>query len=210
MKTTVLYRPVGPVELELVVRTGSKRFPPRLPEQPIFYPVTNVEYARQIARDWNHKRDGGGYVLRFAVDSAFLERYPIQQVGAAIHREYWVPAEDLEAFNDHIVGLIELIESYPAPDADLQVKLVEAHKFCTNNRSRLLESEICGCFYCRQRFSPQRVVEWIDHDTTALCPECGIDSLIAASSGVPLTDEFLEAMYEWWFATTIDAKDLRL
>ena len=93
--------------------SGWKRFPPRLPEQPIFYPVDNEEYARQIARDWNVKSSGAGHVLRFVVDAAYLSRYPVQQVGNRVHREYWVPAEDLEQFNDHIVGLIEVIASYP-------------------------------------------------------------------------------------------------
>jgi hypothetical protein len=113
MVTTILYRPVGPEELVLVCDSGWSRFPPRLPEQPIFYPVENEEYARQIARDWNVKSSGEGHVLRFAVDAAFLSRYPVQQVGNATHREFWVPAEDLEEFNDHIVGPIELIASYP-------------------------------------------------------------------------------------------------
>jgi hypothetical protein len=110
----VLYRPVGPRELELVRDSGWTRFPPRLPEQPIFYPVENEQYARQIAGDWNVKSSGEGHVLRFAIDSALLSRYPVQQVGNATHREFWVPAGELEAFNDHIVGLIEVIASYGA------------------------------------------------------------------------------------------------
>jgi hypothetical protein len=111
--TFTLYRPVGPEELELVRQSGWRRFPPRLPEQPYFYPVENEEYAPQIARDWNVPSSGRGFVLRFAVDAVFLERYPVQQVGAGVHRERWVPAEELAAFNDAIVGLIEVIASYP-------------------------------------------------------------------------------------------------
>ncbi len=110
--SVVLYRPVGPEELELVAASGWKRFPPRLPEQPIFYPVENEEYACQIARDWNVKSSGSGYVLRFSVDASFMSKYPIRQVGAAVHREYWIPAEDLDEMNDRIVGSIELVASY--------------------------------------------------------------------------------------------------
>jgi hypothetical protein len=80
--------------------------PPRLPEQPIFYPVENEAYARQIARDWNVKSSGSGFVLRFSVEASFMTKYPLQQVGAAVHREYWIPAEDLDDMNDHIVGQI--------------------------------------------------------------------------------------------------------
>src|SRR3954454_3945268 len=116
MNTTTLFRPVGPDELALIAASGHREFPPRLPDQPIFYPVLNEEYARQIARDWNVKASGAGYVTRFQVDSQFLERYPHQVVGAAIHREPWIPAEDLPELNQHIAGLIEVIgEFYPEP-----------------------------------------------------------------------------------------------
>jgi len=111
----VLYRPVGPEELRLIEESGWTRFPPRLPEQPIFYPVTNEEYAVQIARDWNVRSSGSGHVLRFAVDPAFMANYPVQQVGGTLHREYWIPAQELEELNAHIIGAIELIASFSAP-----------------------------------------------------------------------------------------------
>lgn len=112
MKTTTLYRPVGPSELELIAASGYREFPPRLPEQPIFYPVMNEDYARQIARDWNVKASGAGFVTRFEVASEFLARYPEQVVGSSIHRELWIPAEDLPAMNRNIAGLIEVIAEY--------------------------------------------------------------------------------------------------
>lgn len=71
-ETTTLYRPVGPKELALIEESGWRAFPPRLPEQPYFYPVVNEEYAAQIARDWNVKASGTGFVTRFAVRSEFL------------------------------------------------------------------------------------------------------------------------------------------
>jgi len=112
MKTVMLYRPVGPKELALIEASGWKSFPPRLPEQPIFYPVLNEEYATQIARDWNVKESGAGYVTRFAVDRTFVSRYPARIVGASVHQELWVPAEQLEEFNRHIIGLIEVIARF--------------------------------------------------------------------------------------------------
>ncbi len=108
----VLYRPTGPKELALVKESGWRRWPPRLPDQPIFYPVTNEDYAVQIARDWNVPESGAGYVTRFHVKASFMERYPVKTVGAKIHTEWWVPAEDLEALNDNIVGLIEVIREF--------------------------------------------------------------------------------------------------
>jgi hypothetical protein len=111
-ETTTLYRPVGPKELALIAASGFREFPPRLPEQPIFYPVLNEQYARQIARGWNVPASGAGYVTRFAVQKPFLARYPEQQVGASVHRELWIPAEELAEMNRNIVGLIEVIAEY--------------------------------------------------------------------------------------------------
>jgi hypothetical protein len=113
-QTTVLYRPVGGSELALIRESGNTRFPPRLPEQPIFYPVLSEAYAAQIARDWNarHNRDRVGYVTRFHVRTDFLSGYEVRVVGGPEHQEYWIPAGELEEFNRHIVGEIEVIAEY--------------------------------------------------------------------------------------------------
>jgi hypothetical protein len=111
-ETTILYRPVGPKELALIASSGYCEFPPRLPEQPIFYPVLNEEYARQIAREWNVSASGAGYVTRFALRAEFAARYPVRKVGSSIHQELWIPAEDLTEMNRNIVGLIEVIAEY--------------------------------------------------------------------------------------------------
>ncbi len=112
-EVTILFRPVGQEELELIKAAGYQHFPPRLPEQPIFYPVLNKDYATQIARDWNTKSgQRSGYVTRFSVNADFLAAYEVQTVGGAAHQEYWIPAEDLPEFNRNIVGLIEVIAEY--------------------------------------------------------------------------------------------------
>jgi hypothetical protein len=111
-ETVVMYRPTGPQELELVKQSGFKRWPPRLLGQPIFYPVTNEQYATEIATKWNVKDNGGGFVTRFQVRKFFIERYETPQVGGRHHTEWWVPAEDLEDLNDNIVGEIEVIAEY--------------------------------------------------------------------------------------------------
>ena len=108
-----LYRPVGQNELNLIKEKEYKSFPPRLPEQPIFYPVLNEEYATQIARDWNTKYNSKiGYVTRFKVLKEYLDKYEIQTVGSSIHQEYWIPAEELEEFNRNIIGQIEVIAEF--------------------------------------------------------------------------------------------------
>jgi hypothetical protein len=108
-ETTTLWRPVGPKELELIRQSGMRAFPPRLPEQPIFYPVLTEEYAAKIAREWNVPASGAGFVTRFQVRKDYLAQYRVQEAGELAHSEYWIPAEDLAAFNKAIVGEIEVV-----------------------------------------------------------------------------------------------------
>ncbi len=111
----ILYRPTGQKELDLVADSGWKRWPPRLPDQPIFYPVTTFEYAEKIARDWNSSGaapDNVGYVTQFEVSDKIAQKYPVEIAGGKDHAELWVPAEELEAFNDEILGKIEIVAKY--------------------------------------------------------------------------------------------------
>jgi hypothetical protein len=114
-RTITLFRPVGVGELELIRASAMREFPPRLPAQPIFYPVLTEEYATEIARDWN-TRDAAsghaGFVTRFAVRAEFLAQFEVQTVGAARHQEYWIPAERLPELNRNIVGLIEVVAEF--------------------------------------------------------------------------------------------------
>jgi hypothetical protein len=111
-ETTLLYRPVNQAELDLIKQSNWTKFPPRLPEQPIFYPVLNEAYAIQIAKEWNVPAYGVGYVTRFAVRTNYMKKYKVENVGGEIHNELWVPAEELEEFNSNIVGLIEVINEF--------------------------------------------------------------------------------------------------
>jgi hypothetical protein len=109
---TTLYRPTGPEELTLIEESEFRTWPPRLPDQPIFYPVTNEEYAVQIARDWNVPASGYGCVTRFQVRTEFMKQFPVKQVGGGQHTEWWVPAERLQELNANIVGFIEVIREF--------------------------------------------------------------------------------------------------
>ena len=80
--TITLWRPIGPEELKLIEASNMRAFPPRLPEQPIFYPVLSEAYAVQIARDWNVPASGAGFVTRFAVLKSFLDRYRVEHAGS--------------------------------------------------------------------------------------------------------------------------------
>lgn len=77
---------------------------------------------------------------------------------------------------------------------------IKAHEFSSNHKEIILQDEKCGCFYCLSIFSPHEIRDWVkDTSGTAICPHCGIDSVIGESSGFPITKEFLEKMKSHWF-----------
>lgn len=109
----LLYRPVGLNELRLIYQANLRAFPPRLPEQPIFYPVLNEDYARKIARDWNTKSEArAGFVTRFSIDDAYGAGFERRVVGSREHEELWVPAEDLADFNARLIGPIQVLSAH--------------------------------------------------------------------------------------------------
>ena len=114
----VLYRPVGTEELELIKKSGYTKYPPRLPEQPIFYPVLNEEYATEIAARWNVKynSDHKGYVTKFEIDDEYFRQFEVHTVGSGYHQELWVPAEELDTFNRHIIGKIQVTSEFSADE----------------------------------------------------------------------------------------------
>jgi hypothetical protein len=107
---------VGLHELALIWDWEMREFPPQLPHQPIFYPVINADYARQIARDWK-TRDANsgfaGFVTDFAVDNA---KFAPHVAGASQHQEYWIPSEELSAFNKSITGRTRVQEGFFGAD----------------------------------------------------------------------------------------------
>jgi hypothetical protein len=116
---TTLFRPIGLNELALLWDSGMREFPERLANQPIFYPVVNLEYARQIARDWNtpDKNSGfAGFVTQFSISSTYLSKFDLRTAGSAAHREYWIPAKELNSFNKAINGLISVEDAFFGPE----------------------------------------------------------------------------------------------
>lgn len=110
----ILFRPVGTKELKLIAESGYKKYPPRLPEQPIFYPVLNETYAVEIASQWNvtYNEDHKGYVTKFEIEDAFIAQFEVHVVGSNYHKELWIPAEELDSFNQHIIGYIQVIREF--------------------------------------------------------------------------------------------------
>ncbi|KQT24490.1 ADP-ribosylation/crystallin J1 [Chryseobacterium sp. Leaf405] len=119
MKTKTIYRPVGEKEMLLIIESNYKRFPPRLEWQPIFYPVLNEDYASEIAEKWNTRDEAGnylGFVTKFEVLEEIANQYPSQNVGTKNHNELWVPSEELDIFNQSIVGNIEVTKVFIGKD----------------------------------------------------------------------------------------------
>ena len=77
--------------------------------------------------------------------------------------------------------------------------VIAAHKHSSNNRSQLLASNLCGCFYRLEIYDPIEIEDRVDVDKCAVCPKCGIDSVIGSKSGFPITHEFLDQMRIHWF-----------
>jgi len=88
----------------------------------------------------------------------------------------------------------------------LTFDLIAAHKHSIYHREELTRSEQCGCFCCLAIFEPSAVDEWTDRQTTAMCPQCGIDSVIGSASGYPITKDFLTKMQEYWFTEAAPEK----
>lgn len=105
----ILYRPVGLKEAELIGQSKFTAFPPRLPIQPIFYPVLNFEYAAQIAREWNTKDPVSGFVgfvTEFEVEDKYVGRFDTHVVGSnRTHLELWVPSEEMADLTHILLAL---------------------------------------------------------------------------------------------------------
>jgi hypothetical protein len=128
IRNITLYRPTGANELELIIDAGMKRFPPRLFWQPIFYPVLNFKYAAEIAEQWNMgdiESDGAGFVTAFEIPVEYFEKFQVQTVGLTHHQELWVPAEQLDEFNDMIMDGIRVEKAFVGNKHNLTDKIAK-------------------------------------------------------------------------------------
>lgn len=201
-----LYRPVGCKELHLILGTGCRRFPPRLPEQPIFYPVLNRQYASEIAEKWNTDDPNSGYagfVTEFCIPDEYAAKFVPQQVGARHHQELWVPAEELEDFNAHILGNIRICnafygEKYDGSDAQggfPQACMEQFRRLYAMKRYNPFDFS-CSVQYWWRTFTANYIA-WMRHDFE---PE-----ISSAEKQQFLRDikEVLVRNYKWFFTKEI-------
>jgi hypothetical protein len=78
--------------------------------------------------------------------------------------------------------------------------LALAYKHSAMNRVDVLRSASCACFHCLSTFAPSAIKHWIDTGQTAVCPSCGMDSVLGSASGFELDTGFLATMKGRWFA----------
>jgi hypothetical protein len=77
--------------------------------------------------------------------------------------------------------------------------VVDAHAHSSRHRPEIERSVSCGCFYCMSIFPSETIKEWIDDESTARCPHCGIDSVLGNASGYEISLPFLRKMHMAWF-----------
>jgi len=174
---TVMYRPFGPKELLALAETNFSAWPPRLPEQPIFYPVTNRDYANQITAQWNVPEGAAGFVAKFRVSNEFADRYPVQQVGGREHTEWWIPAGELDEMNRNLIGSIEITDAHGAFSeySDL-IALARSNK-------QAFAEEQTGRFSRIKSYSCK--VTWVSTDTAAKHANL---SHLECQLNIPVTD----------------------
>ena len=112
--------------------------------------------------------------------------------------------------NKYIYKIIELIKKYLLKEKYSIDDLIKAHEYCTNNKSEIFNNNICGCFYCLKIFNPKEIESWLAIEETALCPYCGIDSVIANNSGYRIFLRFLKKMNKYWFKNSFKMDKLKV
>ena len=133
-------------------------------------------------------RIDGAIVQRNQTELLWAENYCRTQVRAAIPNEDKGRWKRLQRDVGRVLRELRVTEDH-----------ISAHEWSSYHRETLRESDVCGCFYCLEVFPPSEIEEWTCDDDTALCPKCGIDSVIGSVSGYPIEPEFLKKMHHQWF-----------
>lgn len=109
-----LYRPLDAEEYHAIEARRFHGFPPRSEEQPIFTALLSEEGASQIARHMriSKQADNTVYVVSFLVDDAYIRQFPVQQAHERDRRALWIPADELDILNQHLIGDIRVLASY--------------------------------------------------------------------------------------------------
>lgn len=178
-----------------------------MPDLYVFDGQSGLDSTKYIYLSVEFSDGGKTYYYRTDDDTIQCGDFVIVPVGS--YDEKIVKVVDVEEFSECDVPMpLERVKSIISK-ANGNYKhakhdVMEAHKFSANNYPALLNDNKCGCFYCLNIFDPKEVEEYIqenddENSGTAICPYCGIDSVISESSGYPISPEFLKKMYRRWF-----------
>ena len=114
---------MSPLKLAELIRSDWRKFSPDEPDQRLFYPKLHLDYAEKIARQCNAVEHNAGFVVRFEIPLGFIGRYELQTIGYEQHLEYKVPIDDLNDFNQKIMGKIELVSAFTFDDNQIWLQL---------------------------------------------------------------------------------------
>ncbi|WP_163832084.1 hypothetical protein [Spartinivicinus ruber] len=112
MKTTALFRPIGPEQFEALKNLGFSQIPSHVFGQKFFYPLLHESFAKQIAQEWYLPKHGQAYVIRLEIASSYLEQFEVKRIGGPEHTEYRIPIEEQTNFSRELVGNIEIVAEY--------------------------------------------------------------------------------------------------
>lgn len=115
-------------------------------------------------------------------------------MGLFNRRKKFKPTEQYLADMEQVKQALSQMKAAMPPE------IIEAHEHCRNNRKEIGKSKMCGCIYCLETFPSNEVVDWVGKEATkAICPRCGVDSVLGDAAGFELSSEFLGAMRKHWF-----------
>lgn len=118
-----LYRPLNAEEFHAVEARSFRGFPPRSDEQPLFTALLSEEGASQIAKHMRIAKEAENtvYVVSFLVEDAYIRQFPVQHAEERNRRALWLPAEEVDILNQHLIGTIRVIASYQIDRANGEV-----------------------------------------------------------------------------------------
>jgi hypothetical protein len=111
-KIVTLYRPATAQQLQAIARADWLAFGAESLISGYFYPMLHSSYARLLAREWNARQYGEGFVLQCRVHADGLSSFQPQTVATARHLEYCIPANKLHAFNAALCERIQVVQHY--------------------------------------------------------------------------------------------------
>ena len=109
---TLLYRAVGPDELQFIKDSDWVRYPARSPSGQTFLATVDLEYAEEVAEKWMLRDYDSSSVTTFRMDSDYIAKFKLEKLGGRTRNEYQISDGQIDEFISRIDGRIELVCSF--------------------------------------------------------------------------------------------------